>query len=295
MKKDLSPIAFDTIDAEKIEAAIIKMLKEELYLPLMTEIGQPKKLLYNSFDDLVDSIKSGQVYFYRGQFKGSFNVKISSALKNIGAKWDAKHGSFSIPYSKLPIDIKLAITQAEDRFNKTLSTIDKKLIELDPDQMVEKLKLEPFFDRAIYKTEMKIKDQLEAIAVSPNLTEHQKAKITEEYTENMNLYIKEWAEKEIISLREKVKVNVNSGVRYENLIKTIKESYGVSQSKAKFLARQETKLLTVQLQKELYLDAGVGEYRWECVTGSPNHPVRHHHKILEGKIFRWDNPPVTVS
>jgi hypothetical protein len=31
---------------------------------------------------------------------------------------------------------------------------------------------------------------------------------------------------------------------------------------------------------------GVHEYRWSCVAGTKNHPVRLWHKALEGKIFR---------
>ena len=29
------------------------------------------------------------------------------------------------------------------------------------------------------------------------------------------------------------------------------------------------------------------------VVGSPNHPVREMHKALAGKVFSWDDPPIT--
>jgi SPP1 gp7 family putative phage head morphogenesis protein len=68
----------------------------------------------------------------------------------------------------------------------------------------------------------------------------------------------------------------------------------VSANKAKFLARQETSLMTTKLKETRYREAGVNEYKWKTVAGSKLHPVRPSHKILEGRIFRWDDPPITT-
>ena len=52
-----------------------------------------------------------------------------------------------------------------------------------------------------------------------------------------------------------------------------------------------------------YVAAGVPEYRWGCVKmphqSSPQAiykpgDVRYSHGILEGKIFSWNNPPITT-
>ena len=49
-----------------------------------------------------------------------------------------------------------------------------------------------------------------------------------------------------------------------------------------------------------YQSAGVNQYKWKCVVGSPNHPVRPMHAELgkrsdKGELFTWDNPPIVDS
>ncbi len=80
----------------------------------------------------------------------------------------------------------------------------------------------------------------------------------------------------------------SQGYRYETLVAEIQKSYGISQRKAKFLARQETSLLMSKFKQVRYQEAGSNEYIWDCVAGSSAHPVRHFHLLNRGKIFRWD-------
>ena len=111
-------------------------------------------------------------------------------------------------------------------------------------------------------------------------------------------------EEEIPKLRKIVQDNAFSGVRRENLVQGFIDSYGVSQSKAKFWARQETNLLMAKYKETKYVEAGVPEYKWACVhmphQSSPQTiykpgEVRYSHGILEGKIFSWSNPPITTA
>lgn len=97
-----------------------------------------------------------------------------------------------------------------------------------------------------------------------------------------------------MKLRKQVMAAAFRGNRYDALVKTIQRSYGVTVSKAKFLAHQETNLLMAKFKETRYTDAGIVEYRWRCVTGSKLHPVRPSHKALDGKIFRFDDPPITT-
>ena len=73
--------------------------------------------------------------------------------------------------------------------------------------------------------------------------------------------------------------------------KKIQDSFGVSESKAKFLARQESRLLLSNYHQGVMEKAGVEKYMWKCVVGTEEHPVRPYHKKNDGKIFSWDNPP----
>lgn len=144
----------------------------------------------------------------------------------------------------------------------------------------------PFAD---IETKQKVLSQ---IVISPKFDEEQVSKIAKEYNNNMKLSIKGWTEEKVKELRSLVQEKVMNGERYEGLAKIIQESYGTTQSKAQFLARQETNLLTTKMKETRYESAGVSEYKWRCVAGSKDHPVRPMHKIHDNKIFRFDNPPI---
>ena len=289
----LPPIRETTEDYDKLEEVIAELFKQQIYLPLVAQLPSEEKILTNSVKKLADAIKTGRLVFYRGEFKGKLSASLTRELKALGATWDRRQGVFKISLSNLPDDIKEAISVSQTRFEKVVAKIEKQLAEMVPEEIAEKLQATGIFDQTIWKIDSEIKKSLKGFVISPELSKADRVKIAREYNNNMKLYIKDWTEKEIKELRSRVAVNFDSGVRYEGLIKTIQESYDVSRRKAKFLARQETSLLMTKFKETRYLDAGVDEYKWVCVAGSTNHPVRPMHKRLDGKVFKWNNPPIT--
>lgn len=290
---ELKPILEEPSDYDKIEAKIRELFRKEIYLPIIFELGESKKTLQNSLEDLVSAIKSGQIYFSRGQFTGKFSSSISKELKNLGARWDRKQGSWKIPQQKLPVDVKSAIAGSEARFIDKVKSINSKLASINSEKIADKLKVENLFDTTLFKMERSFKKNIKNLTVSPELTNEERVKIAKGYTENLRRYIKDWTDEETLKLRKSIEKNVLSGRRRENMIPTIQKSYRVSLNKAKFLARQETGLMIAKFKKERYESAGVNSYKWGTVNGSAAHPVRPMHKALAGKIFTWDNPPIT--
>ncbi len=114
--------------------------------------------------------------------------------------------------------------------------------------------------------------------------------LKDDYTENLDLYIQKWHDEQILRLRKKVSENVQQGFRAENLIADIQAEKKVSYNKAKFLAKQETSLMVSKYRQVRYEDAGINRYMWST---SRDQRVRHDHRELQGKIFRFDQPPVT--
>jgi SPP1 gp7 family putative phage head morphogenesis protein len=292
---ELRPIKESTEDYEAIEQEIIKLFRKCIYLPLLKEFSESANILKNSKDDLFSAIRSGRITYYRGVFSGRFNSTISRELKKLGATWDRIGKAWKINQSDLPAEIRFAIMASESRYAEKVEAIDKKLASIIPEEVAEQLKIERLFDSTLWKVDKEFKKTLRGLTVAPELTPEQAKRIADEWQNNMKLWIKDFTEKEIRKLREEMKETVFAGNRYESAINHIKSSYGVSRRKAKFLARQETSLLMTKFKQTRYEDAGVREYRWGCVTGSPLHPVRPWHKALEGKVFRWDNPPVTTA
>jgi SPP1 gp7 family putative phage head morphogenesis protein len=277
----------------EIEKRIAELFKKEIFAPILKQLGISSMVLKNSLFDLVSAIQSGRIVFYRGRFTGRFSAKVSKELANLGAKWDRKQGSWKISLSSLPPDVRIAIQASEEGFNKSIAKIQQNLQKISPKDIADKIQVQDLFDRAIWKMDKKLTENIKKITVVPEMTSHRVEKISMDYENNMKLWIEKWTEEEIIDLRQRIQKSALEGVRYEAMTNLIRTRYDVSYNKAKFLARQETHLFMSTIREARYEEAGIYEYRWQCVAGSPKHPVRPMHKALEGKIFRWDSPPIT--
>lgn len=296
MIKFLEPIKIEVRQFEPLEGILLDIFKKEIYWPLLEDVEAPDDVLRLRNDDdeeLIKAIRSGRITFWHGEFKGSFNAKISKALRAIGGELDPKKGVFKVPVYRIKSRLVEEIRASEDRFNRALQKISTRFNELDPAKIAGNFKIEKYFDKAIWKTDGDIQKTLKGITVQPRLTDSQRATIATDYTKNMQKYIQDFTEKEIIRLREGVIKSTLEGKRYEGIISTIKKSYGVSENKARFLARQETNLMMQKLKEVRYVDAGSPGYDWACVAGSPDHPVRPGHLILKNTYQLWSKPPIT--
>lgn len=293
---ELEPIREDKSDFDELEALIAHLFRESIYLPLLAELEFKKNLLHNSKEDLISAIQSGRLNFNQGKFYGKLNSTLSRELRKIGAEWDRKHGCFSISQSKLPTDILMAIQISEANFKAKLNRVIDRLKKTVP----AKINAEDLFDRMLWRTEKKFKDSIKNITVAPEITPEMRKRISAEYTTNMQLYITDFTEKETIELRQNIEKLMMSGKRYESIIGEIQRSYGVSQRKAKFLARQESNLMTTKYKQTRYESAGIDEYKWRCVNNPKDTHygehipgnVRYFHGLNDGKVFRWDTGAV---
>jgi len=292
--KQLPPLRLTPAYYEAIEAEINAILAEELFLPLVRAVGMKPSQLTNARSPLIGAIENGSVWYADGRFQGSFNAAITKELRSIGAKWNATSRSWSLPASKLPAQVRMAQGAAsaayDDMRRRVLTTLDD--INVQSVTRLDRLKDKytktiEWMDGDFYKTVAKV-------AIPPKLTDKQRDIIAAQWSENLDLYIKDWTDKSILNLRQQVQGNAFVGQRAENLVKMIQTEYGVSARKAHFLARQETSLLMSKFRETRYKDIGVTRYRWS-ISGSaaPVGNVRDDHAELNGKIFSWDSPPVT--
>jgi SPP1 gp7 family putative phage head morphogenesis protein len=133
---------------------------------------------------------------------------------------------------------------------------------------------------------------MKAVGVQYSLTHGQKEALKKDYTQNIKLYIKDFAQEHIEKLRGEVEQNAMSGYRAKELEERLRVKYGASRSKAKFLAKQETSLFMSKSRRERFLDAGVEFYRWDSLG---DRRVRPDHRKLNGRIFQFGDPPVSDS
>ena len=79
-----------------------------------------------------------------------------------------------------------------------------------------------------------------------------------------------------------------AGIRPEALAQRIMEGEGVSQSKARLIARTETGRVATTLTQSRAEHVGSEGYFWR---DSEDVDVRPSHKAMRGKFVRWDSPP----
>lgn len=301
----LKPIKEEPQHWDEIEKRIKKLFKDEIFLPILSLLNVEKKVLNSLVDVISRDILSGKIYYSNGSFHGKFNSSTSKQLKELGATWDSKSYAYFIDLSVLPMNIRSTISLAKSKFDEKLKKIDEKLNQINPKIMVGKLNIAPIFDKTLWKVEKEFKKSVENISIVPTLSNEERASIASDWQNNLELYIKNFSQEQIIKLRKDVQDNVFvKGNRREVLIKKFMEEYNVTENKAKFWARQETNLLMAKYKETRYTDAGVDEYEWRCVhmphqkTANGVYKageVRYAHAILEGKIFSWKDPPVTTA
>ncbi len=89
-----------------------------------------------------------------------------------------------------------------------------------------------------------------------------------------------------------VERGLQEGKPYKEVAKEIKNSFGITDRRAKLIARDQTKKLNSSLTKLRQQELGVEEYIWQTVQ---DERVRPNHKANNGKKFRWDDPPKTTG
>ena len=278
-----------------IEKYLNKLFIATIYRPLLDivseEIGDS---WLNSKEDLIRAILSGRVQYTQNQhFEGKFNSAISKEISKLGGHWDKKWKRWYLPKNLLPYDVQDAIGQAtlkfkdlSDKVEAQLAKLQELTIQIGEEQNYD---MAPLFEDAVAKMEEGFQAGAKGFIVTPDLTPEMIKNIAEKWSDNLNLYIKGWTLESIQRLRKRVAENTFQGNRAQNLVGILEHDFGMSENKAKFLARQETALLMSQFREERFKSAGVQKYRWST---SGDSRVRERHKELNGHVFTWDNPPI---
>ena len=90
-------------------------------------------------------------------------------------------------------------------------------------------------------------------------------------------------------MRELVLEGYRNGKPTTKIVKEIQEVYGMTRRHAQLIARDQIAKLNGQIARLQQEDAGVSEYIWST---SGDSRVRQGHKALDGKRFKWSDPPI---
>ena len=279
-------------DFQSIEHQLTAIFYQVIFKPVMEILERDRQALENAGgeDALKKALRSGRVQYSDGVFSGQFSSKITLALREIGAKYQASSKTFKISAATVPGWVlaeagaySLKARATHDAIIKVLDATQRNLpsvITIDPDDAV---------DRVARGFEQKAG---ELAAFIPELTEQAKGRLEADYTKNMALWIQKWNTEAITDLRGRVEENASQGYRFDKLREIVADRYGVSQSKAKFLAMQETSLFMSKFRQQRFQQIGITHYRWRT---SNDVRVRPDHRKLNGRIFAYAQPPITDS
>ena len=242
-------------------------------------------------NELIEALKTGKITYAENYFTGKFNARIGFELRKIGADWNKIRKAYFLAQGNIPTDIKIAIAQGSSVVKDKIAKINEILTGLQQTGSIPNIDFDTQFGSMLVDIDQQFKTTIpKDLGIPLTMSEFQKETIRREYTENLNKYIKDLTVASTERLRKKVIENVQEGYRASNLLGVIAAERGVADRHALFIAKQETSILIGTYRDSRYLEAGIVKYIWST---SHDSRVRHDHKILDGKIFYFNNPPVT--
>jgi SPP1 gp7 family putative phage head morphogenesis protein len=288
--KYLRPLILTDSLYTPIEKIINLIFEEVLFAPLRAAVRNAGIEIKNAQTiGLERALREGKVWKVEGYIYGAFNASISKELRGMGAVFDKRTKSWKLA-AALPARLQIAIAEADSEAQAAVAGVIKVLDDINLEDMRTPEELKEQYGKAVFRINQDFIDATKAVAIAPELTARAQQVISDEWAQNLDLYIKGWMKDAIIDLREEVQGHVFAGGRSAGMVKSIQATHNVSKAKAKFLARQETSLLMSKLREDRYKEIGVTRYRWNGVDDSRERP---DHKALNGKIFAWDQPPIT--
>lgn len=251
----------------------------------------------NDNNAIFEAIKSGTLYYQNGAFyskSGRFSNRIALELEKIGARYSKYGRCYHIAQTNLPNNLLWIIETTKARVYSDVLTI-KKILDFSIgslDEIIKHLKVtdvaEAMFQDLQDRT-YKMFQQNKIQTIAPKMTDFRAKEMAENYTDSLEYYIKDWQQNEIIKMREVVGQMAIDGESRVTIANYIESQFKVSQRKAKFLARNESSIATAEYLKAKYEEEGFEEFKW--ITNIDGRE-RELHRELNGKIFRFDDPPV---
>lgn len=119
--------------------------------------------------------------------------------------------------------------------------------------------------------------------------DYRSKKIAEDYTYNMQYWVKKWESKNIIKMRQDVLQMIQEGARTPRITEYFEKRWNIARNKAHFLAVNESALAGSVIKATQYQMMGCNTFRWGKSSSKEKRPL---HETYYDKVFRFDNPPI---
>lgn len=101
-------------------------------------------------------------------------------------------------------------------------------------------------------------------------------------------YITTIADDYLDDVEKIIRDGVNSGITAKQMRKQLMERVKVTESRAQFIAVDQTGLILGQMTAERHQNIGIERFQWDT---SGDERVRDSHRELDGEVFSYDDPP----
>lgn len=304
-----------------INTRLVNYLLDFLYKPLWKIINSNIKA-ENDNNLILDALRRGDIFYKDGIFRAvnKFSNELSIEFKKLGAKYNKNLKGFQ--FQEMPKFLRDFVALQEVRTQIKLEQLNGYLDDLqyNLDHYIDTMTFNHDVDKILGDVNKQIGKNVKNInVIEPELSREQLDEIGDNYTNNMKLYVKKWTSNRIVDLRQKVQQYVLEGFREEKISKLLLDEYEDElkksikkpkvpksltefevkkllklekeriKKKAKFLAQNETSIMLAQYKKQVYTEMGFTEFKWNTIMDGRE---RQNHADLNGKIFRFDTPPI---
>lgn len=288
--------------------------------PRALQEATSRELHNASTDALRKALKDGSVQIVKSP-KGDEllfsvakpDIKISSALRDFGAKLNKQTGLWACPRASVPTWVTIEGESYDVKARAVHDAVKNLVDELGDkvDAIVESASFAKAADHAITEVAGGWKDGAKKLEASWDLGPAGQNALAKAFERSRGIQIKSpgtkvsmvtaldesvkrevrvWAEEALARLRAEVEENAEQGYRAEGLAQRIRDEYGVSKTRSELIARQETSNFMANYRAARSADAGLKRYQWYCVRDAS---TRKDHLKLHGQIFYYDKPPIT--
>jgi len=305
----LDPQGYDDAWHKDLARLLIAEIKRVIFDPLIAATDETDRADNAKKTPLEMALRAGTVQFQRGAFRGDLNAAISKEIKALGGRF--YKGEWRLPSPLLTPALQKAVAANVSRAAK-LAKLVSQALDSAPDAiraMVKNLTVEDMGLQGLNRVSWRFKKDLnKAVSVYPDLGMEGKAalkagyedtdtkpirkKLLHEFEDRTKAVLEDFAYEEVVDLRKRLQPLILGGRPRQEIRDEIGGRLKISATRCRFIARQETALLTVEFTKNQYLGAGIKKYKW--ITAK-DHVVRTTpnggHKALDGEIYAWDAGP----
>lgn len=282
-------------DYAGVEAQLKDLLRRLVFGPIVdllaprnAQVRAARAELRNAKSSpVVAALRSGRIqYDMEGTFSGEFSAAISKALRGYGARFDKRTSTFAVLPQSLPVEVLQAASEYADTAKELHDGLMARLGEMERALEGGGIASDPGLHSAakamVARTGREFQaDYGDALGISTT-SQGAQARLARMYVDSLTPPIKDFSKRMVAEIREIVADNARQGYRFDNLIQKIQGRYSVTQSKAEFLAQNETSIFVSRARAERFGDAGIREYVWDTAGDAE---VRKGHRELDGRVF----------